>query len=48
MGPSCLCIELVYHDDMVYEGWIDSKFILVYKSIWVIMQGCTGDSEQGL
>ena len=48
IGPSSSRSKLIYHDDMVYEGWIDSKFILVYKSIWVIMQGCTGDSEQGL
>ena len=48
MGPNGLCTNLIYHDDMVYEGQIDSKFILVHNGILVIMQGCIGDNEQGL
>ena len=34
--------------DTFYEGWIDSRLILVYKSILVIMQGCIRDTRQGL
>ena len=40
--------KLICHDDMDYEGWIDSKFTLMHKSILIITQGYTGDSEQGL
>ena len=36
MGPNGLCFELIYHDDIVYEGWIGSKFILVHKSVLAI------------
>ena len=36
MGPSGPRFELVYHDDTVYEGWIDSKLIFMRKSILVI------------
>ena len=28
--------KLKYHDDMVYEGQIDSKFIIVHKGVLVI------------
>ena len=37
MGPNGPRFELIYYDDMVYEGWIDSKFILVHKGFLVIM-----------
>ena len=37
--------ELIYHDGMVYEGWIDFKFIFVHKGILVIIQDCIGDNE---
>ena len=40
--------ELIYHDDMIYEGWISFRFNLVHKGVLVIMQDCTWDSEQGL
>ena len=39
MGLSGIYCELIYHDDIVYEDWIDSRFILVYNAILVIMQG---------
>ena len=37
MGPNGPHSELIYHDDMVYENWIDSRFILVHKGFLVIM-----------
>ena len=40
--------ELIYHDGMIYDGWIDSWFIIMYKCVLVIMQGCVRDSEQVL
>ena len=45
MGPNGPCSKLIYHDDMVYEGWIDSKFILVHKAVLATMQGYTTDNE---
>ena len=48
MGASGSYSKLIYHDGIVYESWIGSRFILVHKSVLVIMQGCTKDSEQGL
>ena len=48
MDPNSPRSELMYHDDMVYEGWIDSWFILMQKGVLVIMQGCTNDSKQVL
>ena len=48
MGPNGPRFELIYHDDIVYEGWINSRFILVYKGILVILNGCIEDNEQGL
>ena len=48
MGSNSLCSKLIYHDDMIYEGWISSTFILVHKKILVIMQGCISDSEKVL
>ena len=48
MGLNGPYSKLIYHDDMVYEGYINSKFTFVHKGILVIMQGCTRDSEQGL
>ena len=37
MCPSGSHFELIYHDDMVYEGWIDSKFTLVHKNVLIII-----------
>ena len=37
MGPNDPYSELIYHDDMVYVGWINSKFIIVHKDILVIL-----------
>ena len=48
MDLSFVSFKLIYYDDTVYEGWIDSKFTLMHKGILVIMQSCIGDSEQGL
>ena len=45
MGPNS---KLIYYDDMVYKGWIGSRFILVHKGILLIAQGCIGNNEQGL
>ena len=43
---SVLMVELIYHINIVYNGWINSKFTLVHKDVLVITQGCTKDSEQ--
>ena len=40
--------ELIYHNDTIYEDWIGSKFIFVYKGVLAIKQDYTKDSEQGL
>ena len=48
MGLNGPYFELIYHDDTIYEGWIDSRFTLIHKGILIIIQGCIGDSEQGL
>ena len=48
MGPSGPHFELIYHDDTIYEGWIDSQSPLVHNGVLVIMQGCIKDSEQVL
>ena len=40
--------KLIYHDVIVYEDWIDFRFILVHKGVLVIMQGYIWDSEQSL
>ena len=37
IGPNSPHSELIYHDDTIYEGWIDSKFILVHKGVFVIL-----------
>ena len=37
MGSSGHHFELIYHDDTIYEGWIDSKFTFVHKRVLVIM-----------
>ena len=34
MGPSGPRFKLIYHYDMFYEGWIDSKFIFVHKGVF--------------
>ena len=33
MGSNGPRFELICHDDMVFEGWISSRSILVYKAI---------------
>ena len=48
MGLYGPCFELIYIVSMDYEGWIGSRFTCVHKGILVIMQDCTGVSEQGL
>ena len=48
MIPMVLDSKLIYYDGIVYEGWIGFRFILIHKVIFVILQGCIGDSEQGL
>ena len=48
MGPNGSCSQLIYHDDTIYEGWIDFRFIPMHKGILVTMQGCIWDNEQGL
>ena len=36
MGLSGPRFELIYYDDIVYEGSIGSQFIIVYKGILII------------
>ena len=48
IGPSGSCFKLIYLVGMGYEGWIDSRFTFVHKSVFVIMQDCTGVREQSL
>ena len=36
MCPNDPYFELIYHDDMIYEGCIDSKFTLMHKGILII------------
>ena len=45
MGPNDPHSKLIYHVGTIYEGWIGSWFTLMHKSVLVIMQGCTNDSE---
>ena len=45
MGPNSSYFELKYHDDIVYEGSINTWLIFVHKSVLVIMQICIGNSE---
>ena len=45
MGLSNPRSKLIYHDDTIFKSWIDYLFIHVHKSVLVIMQGCTRDSE---
>ena len=48
MGSSGHHSKLIDHENTIYEGWIDFRFILVHKGILVIIQGCIRNSEQGL
>ena len=44
LGPY---FRLIYYNEMVYKGWIDSRFtIIVYKGILIITRYCIGDSKQ--
>ena len=45
MSPSGPHSKFIYHVGMVYSGWIDYWFTLVYKGVLVITQGCIRDSE---
>ena len=45
MGSNSPRSELIYHDDTIYEDWINSRFILVYKLVLVIVKGYIGDSK---
>ena len=47
MGPNGLCSKLIYHDDIVYDDQINSKFVLVQKGVLVITYDCIGDNEHG-
>ena len=38
MGPNGLISKVIYHDVIVYEGLIDSRFILVHQDVLVIIQ----------
>ena len=48
MGSNSPHSKLIYHDDTVYEGWIDFWFTLMHKDVLVITKGCIGDSEHDL
>ena len=48
MAPNDPCSELIYLVGMGYKGQIDFRFTFVHNGILVIMQGCTGISEQDL
>ena len=48
MGPYGPYSELIYLVGTDYEDQIGSRFTFVHKGILVIMQDCTGVSEQGL
>ena len=45
MGSNGPHSKLIYLVSTGYEGRIDSRLTFVYKSVLVIMQGCTGLSE---
>ena len=45
MGPCSPFSKLIYHDDTVYEVMIGSRFTLVHKGVFIIIQGCTRDRE---
>ena len=47
MGLNGPCFELIFHDNIAYESWIDYKFTFMHKGVLVIMQSCIGDNEQG-
>ncbi|KAL6348408.1 hypothetical protein AAG906_005716 [Vitis piasezkii] len=36
MGPSGSHSKLINHVDMIYEGWIDSRFNLVHKGVLIL------------
>ena len=48
MGPNGPCSKHIYLVNTYYEGRISSSFTFVYKGILIIMQDCTGISEQSL
>ena len=47
MGPNRPCFELIYHDDISYEGYIGSMFTLVHKGVLLTTQGYIRDNKQG-
>ena len=48
MGPSGPRFELIYFVDTDYAEQIGFRFTFVHKGFLIIMEGCTGVSEQGL
>ena len=48
MDPNSPYFGLIYLVITYYEDQIDFKFTFMHKGVLVIMQGCTGISEQGL
>ena len=48
MGSNGPYFKLIYLFSTDYEGQIGSRFTFVHKGVLVIIQGCTGLSEQGL
>ena len=48
MGPNGSHSKLIYNDDIVYESWIDFRFIPVHQGALVITQDCIDDNKQYL
>ena len=48
MGLNGPYTKLIYHDNTVFESWIDFRFTLMHKGVLVIIKGCIEDSEKGL
>ena len=45
MCPSGPHSELIFLDDMIYDGWMGFQFIFMHKGVLVIMEDCTRNSE---
>ena len=48
MSPNGSHSKFIYHDDIVYESWIDFRFIPMHKGVLVITQDCIDDNKQYL
>ena len=48
MSPNYPRSKLIYHDGMIYEGWIGFRFTLVHKGYFGNYARLLGDGEQGL